>query len=176
MLGIKDYEPIFYTDINEFINFHGDSLRKLIGSTIEGIWTVHEISDGEFWADCPVILVVGGRQLEFCSFNDREIAVTWNEIDLKEKLDWYGNDEFNLEWRKNAFGNFSLYIGKQMEEIEVIEMTQEAIDSKGNVLHSNLLLNGLGFGIGSSYFSIYNAFDETCISYLRDDNLIYTKL
>lgn len=176
MLGIKDYEPIFYTDINEFINFHGDSLRQLIGSTIEGIWTVHEISDGEFWADCPVILVVGGRQLEFCSFNDREIAVTWNEIDLKEKLDWYGNDELNLEWRKNAFGNFSLFIGKQMEEIEVIEMTQEAIDSKGNVLHSNLLLNGLGFGIGSSYFSIYNAFDETGISYLRDDNLIYTKL
>ena len=54
--------------------------------------------------------------------------------------------------------------------------TQEAIDSKGNVLHSNRLLNGLGFGIGSTYFSIFNAFDETGFSYLRDDNLIYTKL
>jgi hypothetical protein len=176
MLGIKDYEPIFYTDINEFINTHGKGLRDLIGSTIAEIWTVQEISDGDFWADCPVILLIGGKQLEFCSFNDREIAVTWNEIDLKEKLDWYGNQELNLEWRKNAIDNFSFFIGKQIEEIEVIQMTQEAIGSNGKILHSSLLLNGLGFGFGASYFSIFNDVDETGFSFLRDNNFIYTKL
>ncbi|MBT2729209.1 hypothetical protein J7E63_20135 [Bacillus sp. ISL-75] len=176
MLGINDYNPTFYTDLNEFIKEQRDSLRSLIGLKLDEVWTVHEMSDGEFWSDCPVILGIGGQQLEFCSFNDREIAVTWNEIDLKEKLDWYGNQELILEWRKSAIGNISSFIGKQIEEIEVIEMTQEAFDSKGRLLHSNLLLNGLGFCIGASYFSIFNAFDETGFSYLRDENLIYTKL
>ncbi|WP_417899850.1 hypothetical protein ABN702_06085 [Bacillus haimaensis] len=176
MLGIKSYEPTFFKDKDKFIQEHRDKLRSLNGLNIDEVWTVHELSDGEFWADCPVIIVVGGKQLEFCSFNDSEIAVTWNDIDLKVKLDWYGNQKLNLEWRKNAIKNITPFIGKQIEKIEVIEMTQEVFDLKGKLLHSNLLLNGLGFGFSNSYISIYNAFDETGLSNLRNGNLIYTKV
>ena len=111
MLGIKNYTPTFYDDKGEFIKNHKAMLKSLIGLSFREVWTVHEVSDGEFWADCPVILVIGDHQLEFSSFNDREIAITWNEIDLKEKLDWYNNPEVKLEWRKNEIKNISLLIG-----------------------------------------------------------------
>ncbi|KGR80094.1 hypothetical protein [Ureibacillus sinduriensis] len=176
MLGIKNYNPKFYTDKNEFMKKHSDTLKSLIDSNLREVWTVHETSDGEFWADCPVILVIGEKQLEFCSFKDNEIGVTWGEIDLKVKLDWYGNQELNLEWRKNAIENISSFIGSRIEEIEVIEMAQETFDSKDNLLQSNLLLNGLGFYMRESYFSIFNALDETRFSFLRENNLMYTKV
>jgi hypothetical protein len=119
---------------------------------------------------------VEGRQLEFCSFKDNEIAVTWDEIDLGEKLEWYGNEELNLEWRKNAVENITHIIGKAIRKIEVIKMAQDAFGSEGDKLCSNLLLNGLGFDTGGGYLSIFNAFDETGFSYSRDENLLYTKI
>ncbi|AXI00933.1 hypothetical protein DV702_15180 [Sporosarcina sp. PTS2304] len=176
MLGIKDYNPKFYTDKNEFIKEHGATLKSLIGSNLREVWTVHEASDGEFWADCPVILLIGEKQLEFCSFKDDEIAVTWDEIDLKETVDWYGDQELNLEWRKNAIENTALFIGRQIEKIEVIEMTQEAIDAKDNLIHSNVWLSGLGFSVRECYVSIFNTFDETGFSFSKKENLIYTKV
>ncbi|TFB12911.1 hypothetical protein E3U55_16910 [Filobacillus milosensis] len=176
MLGIKNYNPTFYKDINMFIQDQKAHLRALIGLNIDEVWTVHEASDGELWADCPVIISVEGKHLEFCSFNDNEIAVTWNEIDLKKKLDWYGNQELNLEWRKNELKNITPIIGKPIEVVEVIEMKQQKFGSNDNLLCSNLLLNGLGFDMGNNYFSIFNAFDETGFSYSRYNKGIYTKV
>ena len=175
MLGIKDYEPIFYTDINDFIKNQSKALRLLVGSTIEEIWTVHEGTDGEFWGDCPVILVIGGKQLEFCSIRD-EISITWDEIDGKGKIDWYGIQELNLKWRKNAIRSNRSFIGKQIEGVEIIQMKQEAYDLSGILLHSVLWLNGIGFNTGDRYLSIINALDETGFSDVRDKNHMYTKI
>ncbi|QCR31967.1 hypothetical protein [Lysinibacillus sp. SGAir0095] len=82
----------------------------------------------------------------------------------------------NLEWRKNAIDNIFSFIGRRVEGIEVIEMTQKEFDTKDILLESNMLLNGLGFSIGESYLSIFNALDETGFSFLREDNLMYTKI
>jgi hypothetical protein len=160
----------------KFIEGHGDKLRSLIGLNIDKVWTVHKAQNGEFWADCPIIIGVEGKQLEFCSFKDNKIAVTWDEIDLGEKLDWYGNQELNLEWRRNAIENIAHIIGKAIRKIEVIEMPQDAFDSKDNKLCSNHLLNGLGFDTGKGYLSIYNSFDETGLSFSRNENLLYSQV
>ena len=175
MLGIKDYEPIFYTDINDFIKNQSKALRLLVRSTIEEIWTAHEGTNGEYWGDCPVILVIGGKQLEFCSIRD-EISITWDEIDVKGKLDWYGSQELNLEWRKNAIRSNRSFIGKQIEGIEIIQMKHEAYDLSGILLHSVLWLNGIGFNTEDKYLSIINALDETGFSDVRDKNHMYTKI
>lgn len=173
VFGIKNYTPTFYEDKNKFIEEHRNKLRSLIGLNIDEVWTVHDASDGLFWGDSPVIIGVKGKQLEFCSFKDNEIAVTWDEIDLEEKLDWYGNRDLNLEWRKNAIENINDIIGQAIKKIEVIEMM---FDSKENHPFSTLLLHGLGFVIEKGYLSIFNAFNEIGFSYSRDERHLYTKI
>ncbi|MEH7380970.1 hypothetical protein V7138_10855 [Bacillus sp. JJ1533] len=162
MLGIKNYEPNFFSDTTELIKQHAQHLRILIGTKLEGIWTVHEATDGEIWADCPVILGIGGKQVELCSFKDG-FSITWNKIDIKKKLNWYGSEELHLVWEKNRVEDLSINLGKQIKEIEIIET------SPGS-------LHGIGFQMGSSYFSVFNGFDETQFSYERDKDLLYTKL
>ncbi|MFD1778498.1 hypothetical protein ACFSFW_07440 [Fredinandcohnia salidurans] len=162
MFGIKNYEPIFYSNYNEFIKEHGEGLRRLKGSPLEAIITVHNANDGEFWSDCPVILVIGGIQLEFCTFKDC-VSVTWDEIDMNERLDWYGSQNLQLEWQKNIVENVTSMIGKKIEEVEIIEA------SPG-------ILHGIGFQIGANYVSIFNALDETGFAYVKDEGFAYTKL
>ena len=162
MLGIKGYEPTFFSDKNEFMREHGEGLRRLKGSQLEAIITVHHVKDGEFWSDCPVILVIGGKQVEFCSFKDC-VSVTWDEIDVNEGLDWYGSQNLQLEWQKNMVEIVTSLIGEKIEKVEIIEA------SLG-------ILNGIGFQIGASYFSIFNALDETGLSCVKDKGCTYTKL
>ncbi|MBS4209498.1 hypothetical protein [Bacillus sp. FJAT-50079] len=175
ILGIHNYEPIFYTDINDFIKDHGEVLKGVIGSTIEEIWTVHKRMDGEFWADCPIILIIGGKRLVFCSIRD-EISITWGQIDVMRELDWYGSQESNLEWRKNALSRYHSFIGKTKEDIEVIQRKQEAYDLSGVLLDLELSLNGIGLNTGDSYLSIFNAFDETGFTDIKEKNRIYIKI
>lgn len=176
MLGINNYNPTFYTDMNDLINNHGDKLRSLIGSTLEEIWTVHEVSEGEFWADCPVVFVIARNQFEFCSFKDSELSITWNKIDLKQKIDWYGSKGLNLEWRKNVVRDLVPYINKKIESVEIIELNEEINVAPSRFLHSPLLLNGIGFSFDDGYISVFNAFDETDISPQRLEKHKYTKV
>lgn len=172
MFGIKNYTPMFFEDKNKFTKKHRNKLRSLIGLNIDEVWTVHDASNGLFWAESPVIIGVEGNQLEFCSFKDNEIAVTWDEIDLEEKLDWYGIQDLNLEWRKNAIENINDIIAQAIREIEIIEVM---FDSKENNSFSTFL-QGLGFAIEKGYLSIFNAFDETGFSYSKDGRYLYTML
>ena len=162
MFGIKEYEPIFFSDTYEFMKEHGEGLRRLKGSQLEAIITVHHAKDGEFWSDCPVILVIGGKQLEFCSFKDC-VSVTWDEIDVNEGLDWYGSQNLQLGWQENMVENVTSMIGKKIEKVEIIEA------SPG-------ILHGIGFQIGASYFCIFNALDETGFSCVKNDGHTYPKL
>lgn len=161
MFGMKDYVPNFFCDKNAFLLEHGKRLRQLRGSKFESLVTVHD-EGGELWADCPVILIAGGIQVEFCSFKE-DISLTWNEIDTTEKLDWYGISDLFLEWKTNMFDDESPIIGKSIKEIEIIE------GNPGQLL-------GIGFSFGENYFSLFNALDETAFSFVRDDSLLYTKI
>ena len=162
MFGFTDYEPIFFSDKDEFLKKHEEQLRRLIGSKLEAILTIYDVIDDEFWGDCPVILVIGGKQVEFCSFKEG-VSVTWDEIDVNEELDWYGSQNLQLEWQKNRNVDAASMIGKKIEKVEMIEA------SPG-------IFIGLGFQIGASYFSIFNAFDETDVSFMKDAKHIYTTL
>lgn len=167
MLGIRNYNPIFYTDKDNLIKNHFKELRSLVGEKIDAVWTVHETPSGKFWADCPVVLVVNGKQLEFCSLKDNEISITWNEINLRNKLDWYGSEEIHLEWQKNAFKSIAPYINEQINGVEVIEMKLESYD---------LVLHGIGLEFNNNYLSMFNAFDVTGFTYEKLENLSYTKV
>ncbi|GAE29325.1 hypothetical protein [Halalkalibacter hemicellulosilyticus] len=169
MLSIKNYTPTFYEDTNKFIEEYKDKLGSLIGRKIDEIWTVHNALDGLFWADCPVIISIEGERLEFCSFRDSELAVTWNEIALEEKLDWYGSSELNLEWRKNAIEKIHHIIGQPIKKMEVIEMRVDSNEKSPWLL-------GLGFVVEKGFLAIFNAHDETGFSHSRNEQHLYKEI
>ncbi|TYS48523.1 hypothetical protein [Bacillus infantis] len=166
MLGIKNYKPVFYGDSLEFINNHGNRLRSMVNKNLCEMWTVHEVSSGEFWSDCPVVLLIGGQQLEFCSFKD-QIAVSWNAIDLNESIIWYGSRDLRLEWRKNAIKGTSAFTGSPVEGADLIEAAQEG---------HPITLRGLGLKTAKGYIALFNEFDETVLTFEKNEECLYTEI
>lgn len=166
MLGIKNYKPVFYEDSLGFIKNHGNRLRSMVNKNLCEMWTVHEVSSGELWGDCPVVLLIGGQQLEFCSFKD-QIAVSWNAIDLNESIIWYGSRDIKLEWRKNAINGTSAFAGSPVEGADLIETAQGG---------HPITLKGLGLKTAKGYIALFNEFDETVLTFEKNEECLYTEI
>lgn len=171
MLGIESYNPHFYSNTSDIIVELGQELKKLIGKKILEVWTVYDINDNEWFADCPVVLNIEGIQLELCTTKLDELSITFNTIDMSEELNWYDIDDFKLEWRKECTPDLLLIKNKKVKNIELIEYNfrTEAIFSKDNPKSVGeqstcWILNGLGFELEDGYFSVYNGLDENAIS------------
>lgn len=122
MLGIKGYQPNFSTNVNEFINKHKTDLCHLIRKRINSYYLQWEINENTWNKDGVIILVIDNIQYEFTAHNLDEFSLTINEINLSEKLDWYGaKDEMPLEWRKNPIEEINLCLDKKIEEIYILE-------------------------------------------------------
>lgn len=62
MFGIKNYNPTFYGDENDFLMAKKQDMELVVGKSIEKIYWVWDSNNNEWFTDCPVLL-----QLEDCS-------------------------------------------------------------------------------------------------------------
>lgn len=160
MLGVKDYNPKYYNNIEDIRKNHFPKLRKLIGKSISEVWAVYDCDEDELWNDCPIVLKVEDCQFEMSVFKDNEIAITWNDINLLEELDWYGCKEVKLEWKKNTIKEIRNQFGKPIQDIEIMEYLSETYDGRTKkLLSSEWLLSGIGFKFKGGYFEIFNVLD-----------------
>jgi hypothetical protein len=158
LLGIKNYYPKFYTDISYIINDHKTKLQSLKGKQIEEIWVAWEQNEDEWFKDLPVIIKFEDCQLELCAYKTDEYAISFDQIDLSEEIDYYGTD-FILRWEKNKFNELNKCIKKRIVKVEIIEW--------------RALLIGMGFHLEEGYFSVYNGLDENQICINRNDEPQY---
>src|SRR5689334_22831579 len=100
MLGIKNYNPKFYTKLSQIIYDHKTRLQGLKGKQIKEIWVAWEQNEDEWFNDLPVIIRFEDCQLELCAYKTDEYAVTFDQIDLSDEIDYYGTD-LVLRWEKN---------------------------------------------------------------------------
>lgn len=127
MLGIKGYKPNFSTTASQFIDKHREELQKLIGERIDSYYLQWETKENEWNKDGPVILKIGLNQYEFTAFKFDEFSLTINEIDLSEKLNWYGaDDEMPLIWKKNPINELNTIFNRKIEEIYLLEHSMTA--------------------------------------------------
>ena len=122
MLGIKGYKPNFSTNASEFIGKHKTDLRHLIGKQINCYYLQWETNENTWNEDGVIILEIDKVQYEFTAFKLDEFSLTISEINLSEKLDWYGaENEMPLIWKKNPIEEINVCLNKAIEEIYILE-------------------------------------------------------
>lgn len=130
MLGIKNYRLDIFNSAEELTKAHPTTFSKLIGQSVEAYFVQWHTDRDEWNEDGPIILLINGLQFEFTA-NKLDYSMTINQIDLSKKLDWYGSgDEMPLAWKKNPFPELNSMLGRQIEEIFLLEysMTSNITD------------------------------------------------
>lgn len=175
MFGIESYTPCFYENAKDIMTEHAKQLNNIVGKRIIDVWIVWDAKNDEWFKDCPVVLDIEGIQLELCTTELDKLSITYNTIDMSAAINWYGTDAFILEWRKNALKDFTLARSKMISSIDVIEYLYETdtLFSRENPKatgekKSSWILNGIGFTLEDSYFSVYNGLDQNEISFQPD--------
>lgn len=178
MFGLENYEPTFYSTINEFIKYNGVTLKNIIGKKIDESIVMWEVNDDEWHRDGVVLICVEGCNVEICNKNLNELSVTLNEINFSSDLESYDFEEFGkfkFEWRKDALAILNNVKGRIIKEIELIEYKFEYIITYDKNIREETgkkqfayLFNGIGFKLDDGYISFFNAGDTNGISNDRD--------
>lgn len=148
MLGIKSYNPKLYTEQSQILKDQKIRLQGLKGKKIKDIWFAWEKNSDEWFNDLPVIIRFEDCQLELCAYKSGEYAITFNQIDLTEEIDYYGTD-FLLSWEQNKLMQLAESINKRIDKVEMIEYFEQ--------------LNGVGLHLGEGYLAVCNGLDENVI-------------
>lgn len=190
MLGIKDFEPNFFTDPNTLTNVYGTTLLGLIGKEIQDYWVMWDCKENEWYADGPVILKIDNRNFEFCAYQLDEFSLTVDSIDLSKPLDWYGmGDELPLIWKKNPIAEVNRQIGRKIESINILgyNFISTVVGDKtnpenvGQIHETGYMLHGIEFVFektgdtdNENYLEIFNALDKNGITtkYLEQDDQV----
>ena len=130
---------------------------------IDGLWTLW---DGEEWFnDAPVVLVVEGHQIELCVNQIGLFSLTTDSIDLESGVAWCAekDEQENLVWRKNAHSESSLFIGKRIKNLGVLEYCLDK--NTQEIFGTNWVLTGVFFEFDNAFFEVFNALDCNGLSY-----------
>ncbi|UYZ21172.1 hypothetical protein [Mesobacillus jeotgali] len=158
MLGIKDYNPKFYTELSQILNDHKTRLQGLKGKRIEEIWVAWEQEEDEWFKDLPVVIKFEDCQIELCAYKTDNYAITFDQINLSDEIDYYGTD-LVLRWEKNKLKDLNNFINERIVKVEIIEWISQ--------------LTGMGFHLEEGYFAVRNGFDENEICTDRNEEPQY---
>lgn len=143
ILGIKNYNPKLYENPNKIIAEHKYKLETLKEQTIEEIWVSWDPINDEWFNDLPVIIIFKTCQLELCAYKTNQYAVTFDQIDLSQEIDYFGT---KLGWEKNKLVVLNKFLQRNIKNVEMIEWMEQLI--------------GVGFDTTEGYFAICNGLDE----------------
>lgn len=121
MLGIPDYEPIFFDNTESFIKVFKDIFTSTIGLRLEDYWLMWEAKKNEWYNDGPVILKIGNTRFEFTAYELDKVSLTFDKIDLTRKIDWYGaGDEIPLIWKNKCNNDIDKLVGRKVVDIKLL--------------------------------------------------------
>jgi hypothetical protein len=91
------------TRLTEVLAQHRDRLRSLVGQPVESSRVVWYARWDSLHPASPVVLRVGGRNLELWSIGSTEFGFTWDELDLKQApFYWVGQPDTESTWVEDA--------------------------------------------------------------------------
>lgn len=125
-----------------------NSLEGLIGIKIIEFWVAWEEKEDEWFNDLPVIISFEDWQLELCAYKSGEFAITFDQIDLAEEIDYYGTDSL-LKWEIDKMPKLNECRNKPVVKVEIIECFNQLI--------------GIGFHLEEGYLAVCNGLDENMI-------------
>ena len=119
-MGISGYEPSFLIGIDAVRKAHGPRLARLVGRRLTRFALVRFVEDGDWFAECPVILDFEGVQVEVCHWKFDELSIGWNSIDTVAAIAGWEHSEFTPEW-SHVDDRLEAFIGRELREVALLE-------------------------------------------------------
>ncbi|MEU8319562.1 hypothetical protein AB0C33_14410 [Nonomuraea sp. NPDC048881] len=155
MMGISGFEPTFLVGLEAVREHHGPRLAALAGRRLSGFALVRFVEDGDWYADCPVVLDFDGVQVELCHWKFDELSIGWNAIDTTAPVTGWEEDELTPAW-SSADERLESFVGRELREVALLEWRPSRPDVAAGTL-------AVEFAFGTGRFHVANALDENSI-------------
>jgi hypothetical protein len=154
-MGISGFDPVFLTGIGAIRGEHGARLAALAGRCLTGHALVRFVEDGEWFADCPVVLDFDGVQVELCHWKLDEVSIGWNTIDTSAAITGWDGLELTPRW-SFADDQIGRFAGQELCGAALLEWRSPGHDlANGSV--------AVEFTFGAGRFHVANGLDENSI-------------
>ncbi|MEV4374993.1 hypothetical protein AB0J71_48660 [Nonomuraea sp. NPDC049637] len=156
MMGISGFEPTFLVGLKAISEEHGPGLAALVGRCLTGFALVRFVEDGDWYADCPVVLDFDGVQVEISHSKFDELSIGWNTIDTTAAIAGWEWFELTPAW-SGADEQLEPFIGQELREVALLEWRPSRRDMAAGTLAVEFVFDNTG------RFHIANALDENSI-------------
>ncbi|MEU8041523.1 hypothetical protein [Streptosporangium sp. NPDC049078] len=156
MMGISGFEPTFLVGLEAVRERHGPGLATLGGRRLTGFALVRFVEDGDWYADCPIVLDFDGVQVEICHSKLDELSIGWNSIDTTVAISGWEWFELTPVW-SSADERLEPFVGLELREVALLEWRPSSCHD----LADGTLAVEFAFDAGR--FHIANALDENGI-------------
>ncbi|WP_377273673.1 hypothetical protein [Peterkaempfera sp. SMS 1(5)a] len=156
--GIEGWQPRWWRSAAEVVEFEGAWLRGLVGQAIGGAWGVWIVEEDEWFADLPVLLAFGERQIAMCVNQLDLLSVTEAAVDVASCAAWW--NEWTLQWRSHAHPAMGEAVGRVVTGVGVTEYDLRLTDASSGRVSSAWVVTGLVLALGDTGLWVFNAADE----------------
>ena len=119
-MGISGFEPSFLTGVDAVRQAHGSRLARLAGRRLTGFALVRFAEDGDWFADCPVVLDFDSIRVEVCHWKFDELSIGWNGIDTSTTIAGWEWSEFTPQW-SHSDERLDPFVGQELREVALLE-------------------------------------------------------
>lgn len=154
-MGISGFEPSFLIGVDAIRQAHGSRLATLAGRRLTEFALVRFAEDGDWFADCPVVLDFDGIQVEVCHWRFDELSIGWDTIDTAATIPGWESSELTPRW-SHSDESLEPFVGQALREVTLLEWRPAGHDLAAGTV-------ALEFVFAGDYLRIVNGLDENRI-------------
>ncbi len=154
-MGISGFEPSFLVGVEAVQQAHRPRLAALAGRRLTGFAVVRFVEDGDWYADCPVVLDFDGVQAEVCHTKLDELSIGWNTIDTTAAITGWEWFELTPHWT-HQHERLEPFVGQELREVTLLEWRPPHHDLAAGTVT-------VEFAFASGSLRIVNGLDENRI-------------
>ncbi|MFE1316237.1 hypothetical protein [Kitasatospora phosalacinea] len=156
-MGIKGFDRAPLVGLDALRAAHGERLAGLAGRRLTGFAVVRFAEDGEWFADCPVVLEFDGRQVELCHWKLDELSIGWDTIDTAAPVAGWEWFDCTPVWSRHHERIDDL-VGRELREAALLEwQPTDRRDVASGTVAVEFAFSG---PVGDNRLRIVNGLDE----------------
>lgn len=160
-LWVRDWKPQSFFTAEAVGASLGDRLKAMVGLRLDEVWLAWDVGADEWFCDAPVLLVVGGQQLEVSVNQLNELCISFNAIDRSAPFGWQDSD-FDLKWRRNPAIVPHSVLGRTVAGFGAMEYAFGLADFVGTL---PWVLVSLEVKLEGAHLAIENGLDENALRF-----------
>ncbi|MDX3352505.1 hypothetical protein PV703_04030 [Streptomyces sp. ME01-24h] len=154
-MGIFGFKPSFLVGIEAVRQAHGSRLATLAGRRLTGFALVRFVEDGDWFADCPVVLDFDSLQVEVCHSKLDELSIDWNTVDTAATITGWEWFELTPQW-SHSDERLEPFVGRELREVALLEWRSADRDLAAGTV-------AVEFAFAEGCLRIVNGLDENRI-------------